>query len=154
MLGGVIKSNLLQPSAASASALQVDLITKTAFSASFLPLSPTLTRQYDPSFYEKPYNIRTQLFYIDSMGKMFPRYACVPEIQKEVINQYVAFHEIKKESMLVFWTEFVDCLLSCHNFEEESSPQYRAWAYGRLCRYVLLAYKEKTKLNVLGHQVV
>ena len=127
-----------------------NVATKAAFSASFLgaeyvpppPLIPT-PLAYDPSFYEKPFNIRRQLFRVDPPNRMFPRYPPVPGIQKEVINQYVTAHCIPKEKMLDFWAEYVDCLLCCYNFEEEAPPQFKAWAYGRLCRYVLLERSKK-----------
>lgn len=113
-----------------------DLSTKAAFSTALKPPVPPIV--YLPEFYMEPYNIRAQLFAIDPAGRMFPRYPPLPEIHKEVISTYVAHHRIPKERMLDFWSEYVDCLICCHNFEEETPPHFRAWAYGRLCRYYLL----------------
>jgi hypothetical protein len=131
MLHNAVRSKLNNPVGQS----PMNTSTKMAFSSSFTDRTGL---KYDQLFYEKPHNIRRQLFWLDPAGKMFPRYPSVPEIQKEVIKQYVSVHGIPKERMLDFWTEYVDCLLACHNFEEEAPPVFKAWAYGRLCRYVLL----------------
>lgn len=101
------------------------------------PLTPPPIT-YDPDFYAKPADVRRQLFWIDPAGRTFPRFPAVPEVHKEVINKYATVHAIPKGRMLDFWMDYIDCLLSCHNFEEEAPAEFRAWAYGRLCRYVLL----------------
>ena len=118
-----------------------DVRTKNAFSTAFFGVT-TAPIVYDQSFYDKPFNVRKQLFWFDG-ERMYPKYPPVPEMQKEVINHYVTTHGIPKEQMVDFWAEYVDCLLACHNFEEGAPPQFKAWAYGRLCRYVLIERKQK-----------
>lgn len=117
-----------------------DSETKSMFSANFARYQP----QYADHFYETPYDISKQLFWTDAEGRTFPMYPSDPAIHKEVIKHYVSAHGIPKESMLEFWMEFVDCLLRCHRFEEEAPAEFRAWAYGRLCRYALLARTKKS----------
>ena len=122
-----------------------DVSTKALFMSALAPPNvPASVPVYEPLFYEKPHNIRRQLFWMDHSGRMFPRYPAVPGIQKDVIKHYVASHSIPKESIVDFWMEYVDCLLTCPNFEEEAPPDFRAWAYGRLCRYDLLQKKTRT----------
>jgi hypothetical protein len=114
-----------------------NILTKAVFSAALTP--PVQPPVYDPTFYEMPVNIKRHLFWVDqATGNMFLRYPAIPDVQKMVINQYVASHNIKKEDMLNFWADYVDCLIACHNFEEQASPEFKAWAYGRLCRYFLI----------------
>ena len=102
---------------------------------------------YAPDFYVEPMDIRRQLFRVDPANKMFPRYAATPDIQREVVNRYASVHSIGPEKMVEFWCDYVDALVACHNFEEEASPEFKAWAYGRLCRYVLLHRRNLIKAN-------
>lgn len=137
MMHNAVCSRLRDPPPQNASS---NAATKAAFSASLTAAPRPIT--YDQSFYEKPHSIRRQLFWIDQENRMYPRYPSVPEVQKDVIDRYVAVHGIPREAMLDFWAEYVDCLLRCHHFEEEAPAEFRAWAYGRYCRYALL---ERTK---------
>ena len=118
--------------------MQVDRASKSLFVSALLP-----QLVYEPTFYEKPYNIRRQLFWADGEGRVFPRYPIVPETQREVLKQYVIVHGIRRDQMLGFWTEFVECLLACHNFDTDAPAEFRAWAYGILCRYLLIEEKRR-----------
>ena len=112
----------------------MDSHSKALFAEAFQP--PIV---FEPDFFTKPYSIARQLFVVLTDGKMFPRYPATSVIQKTVICEYVKTHGIRQEDMLMFWTEYVRCLLACYRFEEDSAVEFRAWAYGRLSRYVLLA---------------
>lgn len=115
--------------------------TKMAFNSRMMPPPQQYVAHYDPMFFDQPHNVSKQLFWRDSASgdKMYPRYPPVPEVQKEVIKRYVCVHNIQESEMLDFWMDYVDCLIACHEFEEKAPQDFKAWAYGRLCRYVLLS---------------
>ena len=109
--------------------------------------SSSYVHVYDAEFFVKPMNIKKQLFWIDATGKMFPRFPTIVEIQKEVINKYVETHAISRDHITNFWMEYVDCLLSCYNFEQECPAEFKAWVYGRMCRFVLIDRRKTVKPN-------
>lgn len=117
-----------------------DAHTKALFSASFTVSPPPVI--YEPDFYAKPYNINRQLFV--TVPQMFPRFPVDIATQKAVICEYVKAHGIKQDGMLDFWKEYVRCLLACFRFEEDAPLVFKSWAYGRLCRYVLLSDQQQT----------
>lgn len=101
--------------------------------------APAMNLQYeiDKDFYEQPRDVRRQLFVADTSGLRL-RYPPTPDAQRDVINRYVQFHQIAREEMLDFWMQYVDCLLCIPAFEEMYSSDFKAWAYGRLARYLLI----------------
>ena len=119
----------------------------------FLPQVPQVPQallsgsayDYGADFYSPQRDVKRQLFVVDPASPnvvLGPRFPANADAQRDVINRYVTFHRIAKEEMLDFWMDYVDCLLSCPNFEEQSAAEFRAWAYGRLCRYLLLHRRE------------
>jgi hypothetical protein len=100
-----------------------------------------------PDFYLVPRDVRRQLFAEDPATKgsvLGLRYPPTPDAQRDVINKYVQHHRIAREEMLDFWMQYVDCLLCIPAFEDKYSPEFRAWAYGRLARYLLMRRREAT----------
>lgn len=106
-----------------------------------VPLSQVTTQTqevlYNSLHGRHDYNIRKDLFITTPDSKMMPMYPATPETYRKVINDYVTRHNIPKSEMKEFWCEFVDSLLTCYEFEEKAPTDFKAWAYGRLCRYVL-----------------
>lgn len=99
-------------------------------------------------FYATPRDVRRQLFAEDPAARgcvLGLRYPPTPDAQRDVINKYVQHHGVAKEEMLDFWMQYVDCLLCIPGFEEKYSPEFRAWAYGRLARYLLMRRREATE---------
>lgn len=91
----------------------------------------------------EPYNVRKHLFIVGIDRKMLPAFNATPEVYKHVIDSYVSWYKIPQHDMKEFWCDFVDSLLVCHEFEEKASTEFKAWAYGRLCRYVLVERQQK-----------
>lgn len=103
--------------------------------------------EYGQDFYATHRDVRKQLFVEDAATRsaiVGLRYPATPEAQRDVVNRYVQYHQIAKEEMLDFWMQYVDCLLCIPAFEDAYPAEFRAWAYGRLARYLLMHRQEAT----------
>jgi len=114
--------------------------TRSKFASSYHDMTTELSTCWIPVTDPIP-EIYTQLFVRDSLGSMSPRWRAIPEVQRQVINSYASYHTIPPESMVDFWSTYVECLLCCNGFEENANPEFKAWAFGRMCKFVLMSKK-------------
>lgn len=96
----------------------------------------------------EPYNVKKHMFTVFPDGKMLPTFAATVDMYKRMIDTYVAWYKIPQQAMKEFWCQFIDCLLLCYKFEERANPEFKAWAYGRLCRYVLAERQQMRTTSV------
>lgn len=115
----------------------MEVETRSKFAAAFHDMSAELANCWIPVT-DPISEIYTQLFVRDSNGIMSPRWRAVVEIQRQVINSYAAYHSLRPEVMVNFWSTYVECLLCCPGFEERANPEFKAWAFGRMCKFVLM----------------
>lgn len=65
-----------------------------------------------------------------------PRFLLKVEVWKPVVKAYFAWYYIPREQCTHMWAEIVDMLLRLPP-ENSGSSEFKAWAYGCLCRFYL-----------------
>jgi hypothetical protein len=55
-----------------------------------------------------------------------------------LVRCYCQWHELDRLGQLVdFWCDLVDGFLRCESFEPNAPPEFKAWVYGCLAKFVL-----------------
>lgn len=91
-------------------------------------------------------DVRKALFYHTEQGHMYPKYG--PDIArwKAIIHDFCQWHEIVKlDQIVALWSDLVDSFMACHEYETQVNPEFRAWSYGCMCKFVLEQRKQARK---------
>lgn len=83
------------------------------------------------------YNVRRDLFYPNGT----PRLAFVVDMWKPAIDLYTIKYKISPAMALEFWMDIVELVMtfkpSYQTYPYPPSDEFKAWAYGCMCRFVL-----------------
>ncbi|MDR3539347.1 MAG: hypothetical protein P4L69_00025 [Desulfosporosinus sp.] len=89
-------------------------------------------------------NVRKALFYKTTTGLLYPKHKPIIAIWKALVTDYCTWHEITKlEQIVALWEDIVDAFISCPDFDRAVDPEFRAWIYGCMCKFVLQKKKEE-----------
>lgn len=83
---------------------------------------------------------KRHLFYRNQAagGKTSPKASYSVDRWGTLVRCYCQWHEIYDLDQLVeFWCDLVDGFLRCEGFETSAPPEFKAWAYGCLAKFVL-----------------
>lgn len=88
-------------------------------------------------------HVRKHLFSTTQDGSLKPVIPPVMDKWKQLIKDYGEWHGIRAlPDVIKFWSELIDAFLMCRDFESQTDPAFKAWAYGCLCRFVLEQRKQ------------
>lgn len=79
------------------------------------------------------------LFFRDAASKaLLPRYGYDVDSWKRIVRGYCQWHDVSHIDQLVqLWCDIIDGFLCCESYESRAPPEFRAWAYSCMCKFVL-----------------
>jgi hypothetical protein len=96
----------------------------------------------EPVWVESWPDVKRHLF---DPATLAPRFVLRAEVWKPVIKAYFAWYSIPREECTHVWADIVDMLLRLPP-EGSGDADFRAWAYGCLCKF-FLEDRNKTRMS-------
>jgi len=103
-------------------------------------------------------DVKSAFFYYTAEPErlMYPKYPPTVARWKALIHDYCEWHEITRLDQIVsLWSDITDAFMSCPDYDQKVNSDFRAWAYGCMCKFVLEQRKQnRIHANKTGSSLV
>lgn len=83
-------------------------------------------------------DVRRALFTRNDQGSTFPKYTTDVSQWKSLIHDFCEWHGITGlDDIVSLWSDVNDTLMTCPDYDKCVNPEFRAWAYGCMCKFIL-----------------